>query len=69
MKWLQNIALFYLIALGGAVWGYGAAKWGWWPGETVTEVEEFAAGDAEEIETTVVEKIQNDVGGKPTRKL
>ena len=69
MKWLQNIALFYLIALGGAVWGYGAAKWGWWPGETVTEVEEFAAGDAEETETTVVEKIQNDVGGKPTRKL
>ena len=69
MRKIQILAFVYLCVLLGGLWGYGVGKYAWWPASLITEVTEFAAGDDEEANTSFVEKIQNDTGVKPTRKL
>lgn len=67
--WAQKAALIYLICLGCMTWGYGIAKFEWWPHTLIQETLQFIEGHPEAPKTTVIEKIQNDLGGRPSRKL
>ena len=69
LHWAQRLAIIYLGALGCSVWGYGVASFNWWPQSIIQELGMFIKGDPEEHKSTVVEKIENDVGGRPNRKL
>ena len=69
MHWAQRVALTYLGTILIAVWGYGIGKYRWWPHSLIQEIGEFVEGDPEEVKTTVLQKLQNDFGGEPHRKL
>ena len=69
MHWAQRAVLIYLGALSIAIWGYGVGEHHWWPYQSIKELSEFIEGDPEEAKTTVLQKLQNDLGGHPHRKL
>ena len=69
MHWAQRAALTYLGAIMIAVWSYGVGKHRWWPYSFIKDVSEFVQGDREEVKTTVLQKLTNDFGGEPHRKL
>ena len=69
MHWVQRLGLIYLGAIFIAVWGYGVGEYHWWPYSLVKEISAFVEGDPEEVHTSVFEKLANDWGGHPHRKL
>lgn len=69
MHWVQRVGLIYLGGIVLAVWGYGVGEHHWWPYKLVREISEFVKGDPEEAKTSVFQKLQNDLGGHPYRKL
>lgn len=69
MHWVQRVGLTYLCALSIAIWGYGVGEHHWWPYRTIEELSDFITGDPEEAYTSVLEKLKNDLGVHPHRKL
>lgn len=69
MNGVQRLALTYLGALVIAGYGYMVGEHHWWPHGLIREILEFVEGDPEEAETSVFEKIKNDLGVHPHRKL
>lgn len=69
MHWAQRIGLLYLGALVIGGWGYGVGEHHWWPYTVIKEISEFIEGDPEEAKTSVLQKLQNDLGVHPHRKL
>ena len=69
MHWAQRIGLLYLGALAVGIWGYGVGEHHWWPHKVIKEISEFIEGDPEEAKTSVLQKLQNDLGVHPHRKL
>ena len=69
MHWAQKVAVMYLGAIVIGVWGYCVGKHHWWPYSLIKQVSEFVEGDPEEVKTTVIQKLTNDFGGEPHRKL
>lgn len=66
MNAFQILALCWLLGLGALYLGMEAAEHRWWPYMFVKDVEAFVAGHEEE-DTTLAEKVQNDLGLLPAR--
>ncbi len=69
MTWVQRAALTYLGAISIAILGYMVGEHHWWPYSVIKEIGDFVKGDPEEVSTTVIEKLKNDLGIHPHRKL
>ncbi|MEM8667916.1 MAG: arylsulfotransferase family protein [Planctomycetota bacterium] len=69
MNRVQKAAALYLGALVCICYGYKVGNDQWWPYGIVEEINGFIEGHPEAAPTTTLEKIINDVGGKPARKL
>jgi len=70
---LQKAALFYVLALVVFFYGYAVARFQVPPYDflesRVQDIQAFAAGDALDKDTTLIEKIRNDTGFLPKRFL
>ena len=66
MNNIQKFALYYLLLVSLLAYGYAVGRFGVFPGEhldsLVDEVTAFNAGSPGEKETSVLEKLQNDMG-------
>ena len=69
MHWAQRAGLIYLSALAIGILGYGIGEYHWWPYKVIKEISDFIEGDPEEAKTSVLQKLQNDLGVHPHRKL
>ena len=67
MPAVARIALGYLVALALLAWGYAIGKHNVFPASHIDEVSDFVAGGAIDADTTVAEKIANDLGIAPRR--
>lgn len=63
---IRIIALCWLILIGGYFYGVRSVEYGLWPYGIVREIQAFLKGDPEE-NTSVAEKIENDLGLLPAR--
>ncbi len=69
MNWFTKLAVLYLVALLAFVWGVGVGFFEWWPHAAVKTLVEYGEGHELEQESTFFEKLENDLGVKPTRHL
>ncbi len=69
MHRIQKTALAYLVGLGLFAWGVSVGLYQVFPYSYILKVQEFAAGHDLEKETTVIEKLENDLGLKPKRHV
>ena len=67
MKAIQKIAIVYLIAIGFMVWGIIVGKYQVFPYQILKEVQDFIQGHPLGEDTSVIDKIVNDIGFIPRR--
>lgn len=65
---VQIVALCWLILIGGFVYGAMAVRHDLWPWPAIEELEAFLEGHEEE-QTSLTEKVRNDMGLLPARHL
>lgn len=68
MAVVRILALCWLVLVAGFLYGAWAVKEGLWPWPAIAEFEAWIAGHEEE-DTSLTEKVQNDLGVKPSRHL
>lgn len=68
MKLIFRIAVVYLVALFFFAWGVAAVAFQIFPYSLIKSVQAFVEGDQDET-LSVLEKLENDLGGTPTRMM
>lgn len=69
MKRPQMVAIIYFLALGLLFWGYQVGRYEAFPYAVIERISAFVAGHSLGADTSVIEKLSNDVGLVPTRFL
>ncbi|MFC1771748.1 arylsulfotransferase family protein [Pseudomonadota bacterium] len=69
MNLIQKIAVFYLVALGFMAWGIAIGKYEVFPFLILKEFQDFVEGDPLGRDTSVADKMLNDLGLEPRRHL
>lgn len=67
MNKFQKAAAFYLLGILLLVWGVAIGRYGAFPSHYLDSIEDFVEGSDLGVETTVLEKLENDLGIEPTR--
>lgn len=69
MKLIQKVALLYLVAIGFMAWGIAVGRYEVFPFQILKHVQDFVEGDPLSKESTVLDKIVNDIGLEPRRYM